>query len=307
MITTPLTAADLNAIDFGKIKVINLSKLVSSADLRPMISSLELAIRKQRNRPTCSVFATTFLIEFMTARERGLRGLNFSEEYLNAATNRTTGDTGDGDFFDNIGMGYKQFGIVDEVWLRYRATFDPALVLDDALVNMGKAACFFIPDFMYASSPHASESGFSAIQVAAILKQLDNSVPVAVGVHGGTITTIQVDGHDAWDEIQGDYQWGHCVNLIGYKSSPFLPSKGYFIFRNSYGPSWGDNGYGYMTFNYVEKYACDAAIYGHSPQFLPAIHVVPKPMKRILMPMPPITVMDNLGKIITPASRIDLE
>jgi hypothetical protein len=304
MNATPLTAAELNAIDFKKIKTIDLSKLVSSVDLRPVVESLGLSIRNQNNRPTCSVFASTFLIEYMTARERGLTGLDFSEEYLNTATNRVSGDAYDGDFFDNIGIGYHALGIVDEEWLRYRDVFDPALSLDDALMNMGKAASFFNSDFMYADSPHSSISGFNAIQVAAILKQLNKSIPVAVGVQGGEISTVQVDGHNAWNEIQGDEEWAHCVDLVGYKSGPLLDGKGYFIFRNSGGPLWGDDGYGYMTFNYVEHYANDAVIYGRSPHFLPPMHSIPKPLKRIKMPVPPPAVMHKLGKLINPKSRI---
>lgn len=39
---------------------------------------------------------------------------------------------------------------------------------------------------------------------------------------------------------------GHCILLVGYDTS-----KKVFKFQNSWGKSWGDNGYGYIPFNYI--------------------------------------------------------
>jgi len=41
---------------------------------------------------------------------------------------------------------------------------------------------------------------------------------------------------------------GHAVTLVGYDKN-----KQVYIFRNSYGSKWGDNGYGYLPFSYVEN------------------------------------------------------
>src|SRR5436190_23586245 len=53
-------------------------------DLRPEIASLGISIRpNQGGRGTCSVFAMTFLLEFMYAKNYGSKNADFSEEYLN--------------------------------------------------------------------------------------------------------------------------------------------------------------------------------------------------------------------------------
>ena len=39
---------------------------------------------------------------------------------------------------------------------------------------------------------------------------------------------------------------GHCIVLVGYNDSKQL-----FTFRNSWGTSWGDAGYGYLPYSYV--------------------------------------------------------
>ena len=41
---------------------------------------------------------------------------------------------------------------------------------------------------------------------------------------------------------------GHAVTIIGYD----LPNRK-FLIKNSYGTDWGDRGYGWLTFDYVER------------------------------------------------------
>lgn len=45
---------------------------------------------------------------------------------------------------------------------------------------------------------------------------------------------------------------GHAVAIVGYSTALFR-NKGGFILRNSWGNEWGDKGYFYMPFDYVNK------------------------------------------------------
>jgi C1A family cysteine protease len=40
---------------------------------------------------------------------------------------------------------------------------------------------------------------------------------------------------------------GHCVEIVGYSILTRM-----FIFKNSWGVNWGDKGYGYMPFAYLQ-------------------------------------------------------
>ena len=41
---------------------------------------------------------------------------------------------------------------------------------------------------------------------------------------------------------------GHALMAIGYDDA-----RKWFIFRNSYGTDWGDNGYGYIPYDYLSN------------------------------------------------------
>lgn len=75
------------------------------------------------------------------------------------------------------------------------------------------------------------------------------------------------------DEILDERQGFHAITLYGYKDTPEdvvwevpRPGGGYFIFRNSWGESWGKNrsetpaGYGMLPYAYIELFAADALI-----------------------------------------------
>jgi C1A family cysteine protease len=46
---------------------------------------------------------------------------------------------------------------------------------------------------------------------------------------------------------------GHAICLVGYDDA-----KGLFKFKNSWTKNWGQNGYGYLSYNYVYNYTLDA-------------------------------------------------
>jgi uncharacterized membrane protein (DUF485 family) len=83
-------------------------------DLRPKINQFGIAIRNQGNRGTCSVFALTFVLEYMYAWRENYHNPDFSEEYLNYASNLAIGQYDDGGFFDALDLGYQKYGMVNE-------------------------------------------------------------------------------------------------------------------------------------------------------------------------------------------------
>lgn len=309
------------------IEVPNLSTLLKSMDLRPKIVEMGLGVRDQNPRGTCSVFASTFLLEYMVCKERGVkiqswpddqknRTINFSEEYLNAVANMSRQQLGqteqrpDGDTFQGCWWGYRDFGIVEEEWFPYQKTFDPNKKPDAELLEIGKATRFLKADIMLSeknpTQPGWSPKGLSDAQMSAVIHQLDAEVPVSIGVHiAEGLQVVNWGSLSIWDDFPDETKspCGHSIAIVGYCASKFIPSGGYFVFRNSWGENWGDSGYGYLTFNYARKYVYDAAIYGRAPEFFPGAKKIEKPYKIILRP-PTIVEIDKLGKLIHPNSRV---
>lgn len=237
-----------------------------SVDLRPQIQQFGLAVRSQVDRPTCTIFATTFLIEYMTAKEKGAPGANFSEEYLNAMSDRVGGNKNDGSFFSDALEGYEQFGVVVERQAQYKSVFDPDFLqgTDAAtlgLIESGKENRMLEGELIF--SPHTQ--GLTDDQINTILKYIEAGTPVAVGHSGPSAGELKLSdlggGHMAFDDYDiAKTAYAHSVPLVGYTIDPKVNGGGYVIFRNSGGPGWGDAGYGYMTLNYLKKFTYDGLV-----------------------------------------------
>lgn len=64
---------------------------------------------------------------------------------------------------------------------------------------------------------------------------------------------------------------GHVITLVGYE-----PSTKRFLFRNSYGPSWGNQGYGTIPEAYILKY-CEVC------EYLPSVDQYPPEVKDFIL------------------------
>jgi hypothetical protein len=235
-------------------------------DLRPAVAKAGIVVRNQGARPTCSVFAMTFLLEYVYRVKLYTPDLDLSEEYLNRAANLANGTNSDGDFFDRIHLGYAKFGIVPEALMPYLPKFVASQTLGAALVMKGKQRKMLMGSFL---KPWNPDGGASEVQLAKVLKYLDIRFPVAGGFwwpRPGKWQTRKVGGVELMvaPPASQKTQWladGHSVALVGYYKSPGFPGGGYFIFRNSLGADWGDQGHGYMPFEYVRNFANDLILY----------------------------------------------
>jgi hypothetical protein len=244
-------------------------------DLRPIIEKKGLTIRDQGSRDMCSVFAMTFLYEYLgapraAAPEAGTRRL--SPEYLNYVANVVYRVHQDGHFFSEIAKGYKEWGIVPEQEVPLKPKYDPAFNVAPRIMAEGKAArkfpCFFL-------RPNSDTPGATPKQIIDVLQYLDRDIPVAAGLvwpPAESFTTETIAGIDVMVPPKVRTS-GHSVVLVGYRKDRVFPGGGYFVLRNSWGAAWGDHGYCYITFDYVEKNDYDLVM------VLPAAPLRPRPSR----------------------------
>ena len=251
-----------------------------NVDLRPKIKTMGIGVRNQGGRGTCSVFAMTFLLEFMYAKNAGYKNPDFSEEYLNYASNLAINQFQDGGFFDALDLGYQTYGIVNESQAPYHNSYNPPYVASAAMLATGEAiAPRFKTTFIKAWDV---TTGLTPGELQGIEHTLDTGRPVAVGVRWpNSFQTETIHGIQLMKTPPANGVFdGHSIDLVGYKASNSFPGGGYFIFRNSYGIGFGADGYGFMPFNYAKKYVNDAVDYMVNFQIK-----VPTPINKV-KPMP---------------------
>jgi len=226
-------------------------------DLRPLFEKYNIGIYNQGERGTCSVFAVTGLLEFEYANTLGQTVLPLSVEYLNWASNKIVGETVDGSYFSDAVKALKKYGICENALFpyyvqNYTNKVEPSFAaIKDAKKRRGVTA-IWIKDW----NP---STGMSNIQILQVKTQIKNIHPVAIGFRWPKKDEKYrkiVNGLMIVPPEEGVFD-GHSVLLVGFKDDKDIPGGGYFIFKNSYGKEYGENGYGKMPYEYVRKYAND--------------------------------------------------
>jgi hypothetical protein len=220
------------------------ASLKPDVDLRPEIDRLGLAVKDQGNRATCSVFATTFLIEYQAARAQKTNGVDLSEEYLNWAKNQANKTDVDGGKFSDIIRGYETFGMVAQTSMPDQASFDPKrpAAPQRSMIASGKA----FPRFRFAFIKEwNNQNGMSDKELEASKVALRSGRPVATGIwwlnHFETVMVAQVpllkeyprSANKNRDAAKNPMFDGHSIDLVGYHEGSEFTGGGYFIFRNS--------------------------------------------------------------------------
>ena len=241
--------------------------IAPKVDLRPEIEKFGLAIRDQGNRATCSVFATTFLIEYHDALTSGKKNIELSEEYLNWAKNRANKTDVDGGKFTDIIRGYSEFGMVPIKDMPNQAAFHPKHrdAPANSVIASGKEFARYRLMFIKQWDNH---KGMSEAQMEATKTALSAGHPVATGIwwleNFETVTVGNVPllkeypRKDNSDPSKNPMFDGHSIDLVGFHEGREFPGGGYFIFRNSFGPGFGHDGYGFVSFAYIREYSNDA-------------------------------------------------
>jgi len=247
------------------------ASITPEVDLRPGIEKYGLTVQDQGDRGTCSVFATTFLIEYSAARTQRMNALALSEEYLNWAKNQASKTDVDGGKFTDIIRGYQEFGMVPRNDMPNEATFAPKhpATPQRSVVAAGKTFPRFRFKFI---KEWDNQKGMSDKELEATKAALSSGRPVATGIwwlaHFETVMVDQVplvkeyprSANKSSDASKNPMFDGHSIDLVGFHEGKPFPGGGYFIFRNSFGPRFGHDGYGFLSFDYMRNYSNDAIV-----------------------------------------------
>jgi C1A family cysteine protease len=252
------TIAALFASFYLTLSFIDLSA-IEGKNLHPLFENYGLDVKNQGSRGTCSVFAIVGVLEFEFAHTKGLI-TPLSVEYLNWASNMVTGQIVDGSFFNDALNGLLKHGICSDEYFPYYFTnytkkVEPSgAALKDAQTRK-KADLVWIKEW-------DPRNGMNESQLTLVRKMLDAEHPVAIGFQWPKREEQyrkMVNGMMYVPPREGVYD-GHSIIIVGYQEDQSAPGGGYFIFKNSVGMDWEDNGYGKMPYDYAARYANDGVV-----------------------------------------------
>ncbi len=227
----------------GSQRVLRNDSLPDRVDLRPSL----LTVRDQGARSTCIAFTVTAAHEgFRNARSGVIEDL--SEELLYWGCKQMDGDTEPGSVFPSAAAALMQWGQPrEEVW-PYNAD------LDDTDVSYSPPNGALDATICFKASMRRIDTNIQNIKA-----WLSRGYTVALGIilSQGFYTPIQ--GAISMPISDEELTEGHAVLVVGYEDGS-VPGAGFLILRNSWGLDWGDEGYGYLPYAYIERFGGEAWI-----------------------------------------------
>ncbi|MBC2604538.1 C1 family peptidase [Pelagicoccus albus] len=225
---------------FGSVPLLH-----PEVDLRPQFRSYGIRVRSQSG-PSCSVHAIVAALEFQFAAKHS-KNLNLSEDYLVSATARSLG------FAYNIGYdpetgvpkGWDAGFALEQV---FQAIRGHGLSLEQSSEEKaaGKKPVVFLD---VGFSPFLVPGGRSKKCIQNLIHVLNSGMPV---VSGMAWPEYELISHTSVLSKQPPRSGnGHAVTIVGYRCEDGVLEHTKFIFRNSWGDSWGTGGYGFLTYEYL--------------------------------------------------------
>jgi C1A family cysteine protease len=238
---------------------VELQALSAPPDLRPWCSPIE----DQKSLGSCTAHAAVGVVEYFERRAFG-KYIDGSRLFVYKVTRdllKVTGDTGA--WLRNT-MGALVFcGVPPEKYWPYtdaKPDFDKeptAFVY--AVADNYEALRYFCHDPVGANVPGQTV-------LTSVKKYIAAGIPSMFGFWGfPSFNSSDVRGGIPYPCPGEHAQWGHAIVAVGYDDQKTIKNTkcnrtttGALLIRNSWGPTWGDQGYGWLPYDYAtNKLALD--------------------------------------------------
>jgi len=245
--------------NLGLAKSEKLKTLPATIDLRAWCSPIE----NQKSLGSCSAQTAVGIVEYFQHRaySKHIEGSRLFVYKVTRNLMQVTGDTGA--WLRNTMGALVLCGVPDEKYWPYTDTepdFDkepPSFVY--AVADNYEALRYFCHDPLGNNVP-------GSMVLTNVKKYLAAGVPSMFGFWGfPSFNSCNVKGGIPYPCSGEQAQWGHAIVAVGYDDGKKIKnmkcdkiSTGALLIRNSWGTEWGDQGYGWLPYDYVvNKLALD--------------------------------------------------
>jgi subtilisin-like proprotein convertase family protein len=254
-----------STLDLDKLK--NLPRII---DLKNIMTPA----KNQSDRGSCSFFSTIAVVESAIKRKMNVE-VNLSEEYLNYAV-KSQGFAADQEGGNpNANLYFLQKGktgfLLEKDWPYQPSWFEvkkPCMEFSPADGN-APAECFShsSPPKANLEKMHPLENfilkGYKATSTNELIEGLaEGKEPMTINVavnRSGWADDGQVHYTEQMRQDCIDKKvecGGHSIVLTGYDMD-----KQVFFFKNSWGQAWGKDGFGTITFDFIDRYAKQSGVF----------------------------------------------
>ncbi len=234
-------------------------RLPAAMDLRQWCTAIE----NQGGLGSCSAHAAAGIIEYFEQKAFG-KHIEASRLFIYKTTRnlmQVKGDTGA--WLRTVMAAMRFCGVAPEKYWPYTDA-SPAFDVEPSTFVYELADDYEAMNYFCHDPQGANVSG---AQVLATVKAfIAAGVPAMFGFWGfPSFGACDVKGGIPYPAPGEQAQWGHAIGAFGYDDAKKITNTqskqtttGAFLIRNSWGPSWGDGGYGWLPYEYVlNKLALD--------------------------------------------------